>query len=533
MQSASSPSTIQDLARCVYRHRGMALLALVGTLAVTAALIFVAPRKYASEAKLFVRMGRETVALDPTATTGQTISVFESRESEINSVRDMLQSRVILEQTVDALTPSLILGLATERWAMSRPAMAAADGSADPGGAAEAWSVMSHESPRERAIQLLEKSVDVSGNRKSSVLTVRVEAASPELAQQILEQYLDAYDNLHLAANHTSGSHDFFSRELTLQRQRMAETLAALQQAKDESKIITIEAKQENLKQQMGEVETARLAVRRDLIASKARIEAQERLIEELPQRLVVEEVEGLPNVAADSMRQRLYDLQILEGELLSKLTQEHPRAAAIRQQISDSERILDQQAPNRTQSTNALNPAAREVQISLAGERSRAIALEAELEAIEAQLEELRGELVALNGAEVRLRQLEQDVQLAEMNYRQYAEHLEQARIGQVLQSERITNVNTVQAASLMPKAVSPNRRLMLAAGLLAAMAGSVLLPVSYEGWQQLTASSLAPASASEVPVSAGIGSAGIGSAGNGSAGNGSVSRAPEVAQL
>jgi len=56
----------------------------------------VCPRKYISESRLFVRVGRENIGLDTTATTGQTISLAESRENEITSILDILESQTVL-----------------------------------------------------------------------------------------------------------------------------------------------------------------------------------------------------------------------------------------------------------------------------------------------------------------------------------------------------------------------------------------------------------------------------------------------------
>lgn len=110
MQETADGTSISRIGRAVYSNRGKAGTTFIATLAITVALITLVPRKYGSEAVLFVRLGRETVSLDPTATTGSTISVYESRENEINSVRDMLQSRAILERTVDKLGAEVVLG---------------------------------------------------------------------------------------------------------------------------------------------------------------------------------------------------------------------------------------------------------------------------------------------------------------------------------------------------------------------------------------------------------------------------------------
>ena len=107
----SNSSTMSDVRRALYRHKCKAVcffLAVMGT--VTLITIF-APKIYRSEGKLFVRLGRENVALDPTATLGEKpiITVPLTRENEINSVVEILRGRVVIEKVVDAIGPEAIL----------------------------------------------------------------------------------------------------------------------------------------------------------------------------------------------------------------------------------------------------------------------------------------------------------------------------------------------------------------------------------------------------------------------------------------
>src|SRR5437868_12124727 len=96
------------IARAMRRHGktgaavalAASILALLGTLAM--------PRSYYSEARLFVRFGREN-QVDPTASGGQMVSLYESRESEINSLIEILRSRAILDRVVRELGPDCIL----------------------------------------------------------------------------------------------------------------------------------------------------------------------------------------------------------------------------------------------------------------------------------------------------------------------------------------------------------------------------------------------------------------------------------------
>src|SRR5688500_14842407 len=70
----SSKSYKRAVLRTLFRfwRRGLACFVTIMTLAVIA--LYVCPREYISEAKVLVRLGRENVVLDPTATTGQLVS---------------------------------------------------------------------------------------------------------------------------------------------------------------------------------------------------------------------------------------------------------------------------------------------------------------------------------------------------------------------------------------------------------------------------------------------------------------------------
>src|SRR5690606_28426784 len=71
--------------------------------------ILVWPRTYVSHAELLFQVGRESVALDPSVTTGQTMVLQRSQEEDINSAMQILKSRRVLELVVDDLGADAIL----------------------------------------------------------------------------------------------------------------------------------------------------------------------------------------------------------------------------------------------------------------------------------------------------------------------------------------------------------------------------------------------------------------------------------------
>ena len=97
LQNITFASVMQSL----WRQKFKALLFALLLMTLVVVTLIITPKKYESVGKLFVQVGRGGVTLDPTATTSETISVLESRDSEINSVIDVLQSRGVLELVLE------------------------------------------------------------------------------------------------------------------------------------------------------------------------------------------------------------------------------------------------------------------------------------------------------------------------------------------------------------------------------------------------------------------------------------------------
>ena len=112
MASAGPPQPLQNFVRIAFRQKRKMTQAALAVLVLAGLWTLVSSRAYRSQAKLFVRLGRENATLDPTATVGQApvLSVQQSRENEINTAVEILKSRVLLEKVADAVGAGAILG---------------------------------------------------------------------------------------------------------------------------------------------------------------------------------------------------------------------------------------------------------------------------------------------------------------------------------------------------------------------------------------------------------------------------------------
>lgn len=454
----SSPRAIVFAIR---RHWGKSVLVALLIAAAFVAAWRLLPRKYASEAKLFVRVGRESVQLDPTATTSQTIALTENREIEINSILEVLRTRSLLEKVLTIVPADEVLGRS-------------AVGGIQLGGPAPSEEEL-QAFQREQAIERLTRTVWVDAPKRSSVITIYVEASSPQLARKIGQAVLTAFKEEHAQVNRTAGSYEFFAEEAKTAERRLQRANDALRDAKNEVGLATVDGQRQILENQLSAVSAQLLTTSAAIEGGLAKVAELQEKVAELPERVVDDEVSGLPNVAGDGMRQRLYELQIRERELAAQFTDNHPQLRSLREQLADAQKLVDEQPAERTQTTGRLNRLRENLEFSLKSEQATLTSLQKQSSILAAQREQTLAQLRKLNDDELRLADLSRDVDLARSQFQSYADKLEQARINQALDAERISNVNVVQQPTLVLKPVSPRLSILAAVGLAAAMLGGL----------------------------------------------------------
>lgn len=442
-----------------------------------------APRAYESEARLFVRVGRETVALDPSATVGQTIGMQDSRELEINSLMEILKSRSLHEVVVDELGAAHVLG---EEASGGEAAVAK--------GPSPSWSLVSlpsisgdatapsAASLREQAVQQLGKSLKVTSPRRSTVISISGESSSPKLAQAIVKSLVDAYQKEHIRLHRVPGSFDFFTERSERTEKEVKAALKALNAAKSELSIATVQGRRDSLEKQIAGLEEQAQSIAADLESAKAKVASLEKLIEELPAEIEGVQTSGFNNETHTRMREQLYMLEIRERELLSKYRDNHPAVLAHRKQVEEARKIFDAQPTERTQQEKIPNPAIRAVDIDLVKGRSDLAAFEAKAKAVAEQKQSVSQELRDLHEHELHLSELDRELREREAAHNEAVTRLEQARINHEMENDRLSNVSVIQEATLEEKPTSPRLSLFAAAGFLAACFGAVCLALGWE---------------------------------------------------
>jgi polysaccharide biosynthesis protein PslE len=475
-------TAVRDVLQSLLRHRRKSAWLLAIVLTVTVLITFFSPREYRSAAKLFVRLGRENATLDPTATLGQNsiVALPYSRENEINSVVEILQSRSLIEKLVDALGPAAVLNAGADP-AVSDPSTSASE---TPGWTERIMGgckglLGGGLDERQQAISALTKKLRIDTPRKSNVIDISYDGLTPRQCQAVVSKLIDLYLDEHIRLNRAHGSHQFFSDQTGRLRGELARREAELRDLKNKTGLAAPDMQRKMIVARMGRLEDDLLQAEQSQAVAQVRVHALRQEMDGMPATQVTAETSGLGNEGTDRMRDQFYALQVREKEAAAKYTEDHPKMRQIRDQIGAASAVLNAEQRGRKQVTTEPNRLRHQAELSLLGEGPALAALQKKTESLRTQLAGVRKELATLNENEIRVASLQREVDLLEADYRKYSNNLEQARIDQQLEIQRMSNISIVQPASYEPRPIRPRTALNLLLGLFTGLFGALALPL------------------------------------------------------
>ncbi len=495
---------VREVCLVLRRHMGKSVAFFLVVVTGVAIVTLLWPKEYHSVGKLFVRLGRENAMLDPTATLGQnpTVAVPQSRENEINSVVEIMQSRALLEKVVDRLGPAAILDPA------SKTLTAAADEN-KPNWAgqtrlqinqicAEGANLLARLgssaglNDRERAVLQLTKKIKVEAARRSNVIEVSCEGPTPAQCQAVVAKLIEAFLDEHLRLNRTGRSHEFFVAQTRRLDEDLRRKERELRDLKNQTGLASPAAQRQLIVARCGRLQDDLLQAEAARAVAQARVQKLREKLAALPNTQVTTEISGFGNDGTDRMREQFYILQVREKEAQAKFTDAHPKMQQMHEQVATARAVLDAEERGRKQVTKEPARLYQQAESALLSEEPALASLQAQAEKLRGQLAGVRQELTALNEHEMRIAALQREVDLLETDYRKYSASMEQARIDQQLEAQHMSNIGVVQAASFEPRPLRPQMMMNLLLGIGAGLFGGLALPFVLE---QFGGSPAAPA--------------------------------------
>ncbi len=474
-QSGTSSYGISDFIRALFRNKKKVLFVPLLILSLAALVIWLAPREYRSEAKLFLQIGRESVKLDPTATTGDIISMqSNNRDSEIVTAMETLKSRGTIEKVVDRLGADVVLGEGGVGEKKSNVLVQALRSGV--GKAIQLVKSIDPVSDREQAVITIERNLYVEAENDSMLITAGYDAETPELAQLVTRTLIDVYRKEHLRLHRTSGSKQFFTEQHNSLKQQLDDSVDQLRQAKNRMNMVSIDSRRNTLEDRMAATELSLYSNLQELASTRARVADIRKQLTVTPERMVSAET-TVPNTGTDLLREQVFALQVLMLDQQSKYNDDHPSLQVTREQLKEAQAMLEAESVDRQETTNDINPNHRALALSLAQEESQMAGVVAQNNKLNEQRARVVADLKQLNDNELEIDQLNRTSELARSNYFHYAEKLEKARIDEELDKNAISNAIKAQEATLAEKPVSPSKLLIGALAMMLSFASVVSL--------------------------------------------------------
>jgi polysaccharide biosynthesis protein PslE len=468
LNSADAWATVTpaDLVRSVSHRIPSVILTTLVVTALIAGILVAWPNQYSSDGLFYVRLGRAAVSADPTAQPSGSVSLQESRASEVLSISEMITSREIADRVVKAVgareinQPRTWIDRSLKSLADLFPKQNATR-NMDQG-------YFDRQLSHESAVKRIQKAVSVSVPKDGYTLSVAAKCADPMLAQAIVQSLMDEYNSYHVEAHRSNGSLDFFERQTKASERAAIEAQQLLQQTRNEMGWMSTESAEETLRQRILNLELALDAAESDFADSESQLKALESQLAKVEAWIPVE-TSFVADNAADGMRTALYEYQVNDGEKLSKVTPNHPRYKQLREKIDTGEEIVSSQGNEREQTREAVNPVHLQLETDYQAALARTAGLTSRRESLTKSLEQAQQDLQRLNGDMVKLAELKWRTVISEKNYLSHAESLESARLVHELDNQKMSDISVIQDASLNLKKVGPPRlTLTMVGGLL-----------------------------------------------------------------
>lgn len=478
-------NSVRDVLYVVFRHKGKIVLFFLLTAVVVTAVTFMLPVAYQSDAQLLIRLGRENLPGDPSI-RDTWLNVTQDRTSEVKSEIAILQSHYLAEKVVDYVGEGWILDRPDERReslpipeppapTLVRRLMREAQD------AAKALLVrlylVDELTPYEEAVRRLMKNLEVEHEKQTNIIQVRYFHKHAPLAQVVLDKLVEFYLERHVEVFAPQVSPEFLERQAQRMREELMQREEELADFRNQHGIAAIQAQKETLLQQISVLESELSDSTAAAEGLKAQVAALAEEVKKRPDRHELSRTVGMPNYVADWMKERLGELRLQETDLAARYTDNHRPLVELREQIRKLEESLAKEEEVRTEITTGLDTTREGLMHTYHNERANLEGMLARLEKLKEEVARHKETLAVLSAQEKEFERLTRQKELAEAEYRQYRENLEQARITAAMAMDNVSNVSVVQPASKPLLPVKPRKIRIISLGLLVGLFGGICL--------------------------------------------------------
>lgn len=461
------------LAHSAGRFRWAALLvaAVIG-LAGTAAVLSM-PGKYQSRALIYV----------------DTKSVL----------RPLLQGLAVTEQSPDATD-------VVRKALLARPALDKVV--QETGLSARATTAEDHD----RLLVDLQQQISVSGDASTGLYLISYDDYNPRMARAVVNTLLDAFvsSSIDAGRSNTRSAEAFLAQQVSEYEQRLSQSEQRIADFKKKNIGLMPDQRGDYFARLQSETAN-RDKVQSDLAVAVGQRDALRRKIaSDAPGVAVSTPLSSQQIQAAEALDARIREAKNQLAALLDKYTEMHPQVIAQKEMIQRLERQRSQEfggvrqtnAARTDPSAVAVDPVVQNLQIALNEADVRVEMLQTQLQQSQAQIATLRQTMTTGPEIEAELARLNRDYGVTKAEYEALLQRLESARISSDADRSAEQRFKVLEPPLVALRPVKPNKPLLLAGVLLAALAAGAAFAVFRAQTQPVFFSRAAVSAALGLPV-------------------------------
>ncbi len=456
--------TINEVLSAISRHRFKAVITFVLLMTIVSAAFILLPRKYGSEGRLFVQLGRTGTGLDPTP-GGTSISIQDSRETEIRSVVEIVKSRAILEKVVEEVGADEILASAFSRfeWAMPEFPWNAPQDETDK----VARQQYKQLRQRDLAAEAIEDALTVHAEKKTSVISVYCKAHSPALAQKIVNEIMEATMAKHVEVHAIEDSHSFFMSNFNKKQDKLVAAELSLANFRNSNGYLSIEGARESQQYVINKIELELIDAEANYLQSKQRLDDIKRQMARIEPTIQTPR-KGIEKLSTEDSRTELFKLESELRRLEKTHSPDHPRLKPLQEAVASLQSEFAAMPDDRVESATQINPVFEKIKVTLVNANADTSAFKRRWENLKTKYVQAVERLKVLNSKELEANQLKREMSLAKQEMDIYIRKRTESAVIEELNKKRISNVVVAQDANLMVKHVSPRGSVFIPLGAM-----------------------------------------------------------------
>lgn len=423
---------LRDVLSVLFKRKVFILLFIAVVFGVVLLGNYVWPPTYESVAKVRLIRGRTTSQPDPTVVHSDVgmLMVQLSRE-DVYSEIDLIYANDVLAQVVEDLNLDSALHSGLSPLQLALRAVRELE---------YTLSLKKRPDPVQRAIEALEKAIEVKADDKKYVLEIRSQLGDPQLARDVLEALLEAYQQKHVDVFDQPGSAAFFEEQVARVTRELAEAQQKLEAFRGEHRVVSLDAEKELLLNQYADARKLLLQLTESQVAA-------EQVAGGKTEQVLIATLSGkTENTVVTELQLRLLELILERNRITENLGPKHPQVVAIHNEINRAAERLTE-------------------------------AIEATRSTTQAKIEDLQLRIEELNKLEGALEDLHRVVDTTSDTLVYYTEKREEAIVADAMRDKQISSIRVVEHPSVPVNAISPRKLVNLVIALFVGIIGGIAL--------------------------------------------------------